>query len=230
MVRHSRDSSRTGTTYLANQLHVTVLDTVVHHLDVVAGALVTNPLAAGLAVRLGGDGLEDVLDVWPGLLVTTRHDAGAIASALLSSGDSRSDEADALGLEVFCAAVGVGVVRVTAIDDDVALFYATLVEKKLDEVVDGLAGHDKHHHATGLLELLHKLLDGVGANNGLALGLCDMSGAGEAGDNEVNIPSLRKRSTLATLVDWSASQVPAELACASLRAVECYDLASVSYQ
>lgn len=196
---------RADTTYLANQLHVTVLNTVVHHLDVVTGTLVSNPLAAGLAVRLGGDGLEDVLDVWPGLLVTTRHDAGAVAGALLSSGDSRSDEADALGLEVLCAAVGVGVVRVTAINDDVALFYATLVEQKLDEVVDGLAGHDKHHHATGLLELRHKLLDGVGAHNGLALGLCDMSGTGKAHGWTVNIPSLRKRSTLATLMDWSAS-------------------------
>lgn len=46
---------------LANQLHVTVLNTVVDHLDVVASTLVTDPLAAGLAVRLGGNGLEDVL-------------------------------------------------------------------------------------------------------------------------------------------------------------------------
>ena len=46
---------------LANQLHVTVLDTVVDHLDVVTSTLVTDPLATGLAVRLGGDGLEDVL-------------------------------------------------------------------------------------------------------------------------------------------------------------------------
>ena len=47
--------------YLANELHVTVLNTVVDHLDVVASTLVTNPLAAGLAVRLGGNGLENVL-------------------------------------------------------------------------------------------------------------------------------------------------------------------------
>ena len=68
MVRRRRQSRKIGTTYLANQLHVTVLNTVVHHLDVVTGTLVSDPLAAGLAVRLGGDGLEDVLDVWPGLL------------------------------------------------------------------------------------------------------------------------------------------------------------------
>ena len=48
---------------LADQLHVTVLDTVVDHLDVVASTLVTDPLAAGLAIGLGRDGLEDVLFV-----------------------------------------------------------------------------------------------------------------------------------------------------------------------
>lgn len=47
--------------HLADQLHVTVLNTVVDHLDVVTGTLVTNPLAAGLAVGLCGDGLEDIL-------------------------------------------------------------------------------------------------------------------------------------------------------------------------
>lgn len=46
---------------LADQLHVTVLDTVVDHLNVVTSTFVTDPLAAGLAVRLSGDGLEDVL-------------------------------------------------------------------------------------------------------------------------------------------------------------------------
>jgi hypothetical protein len=33
----------------------------VDHLDVVTGTLVTNPLAAGLAVGLCGDRLEDIL-------------------------------------------------------------------------------------------------------------------------------------------------------------------------
>jgi hypothetical protein len=159
-------------TYLANQLHVTVLDTVVDHLDVVTSTLVTDPLAAGLAVRLGRDGLEDVLDVGPGLLVTTGHDAGAVAGTLLSSRDTAADESDALGLQVLGAAVCVGVVRVATVNDDVALLEATLVEEELDEVVNGLTGHDEEHHAAGLLELGAELLDGVGADNRLALGLC----------------------------------------------------------
>jgi hypothetical protein len=184
---------------LANQLHVTVLDTVVDHLDVVSSTLVTDPLTAGLAVGLCGDRLEDVLEccqkciallrrfshlnVWPCLLVTTGHDAGAVTGTLLSSRDTASDKSNALLGEVLGAAVCVGVVRVTAVDDDVALLDTTLGEEKLDEVVDGLSGHDEHHHATGLLELGDELLDGVCANNGLALCLCFVSDPNSSSEN-----------------------------------------------
>lgn len=154
--------------YLSDELHVTVLNTVVHHLDVVTSTIVTDPLTAGLTVRLGRDGLEDVLDVWPGLLVTTGHDRGTVTSTLLTTGDTGTDESDTLVGEVLCAAVGVGVVRVTTIDDDITLF-GTVVEELLDELVNRLSGHDEHHHAAGLLELGDEVLDVLGSDNGLAL-------------------------------------------------------------
>ena len=160
-----------GLTNLSDQLHVTVLDTVVDHLDVVSGTLVTDPLAAGLAIALGGDALENILDVWPGLLVTTGHDGWAVSGTLLTTRDTGTDESDTLAAEVLGAAVGVWVVGVTTVDDDVALFNTALVQEKLDKVIDWLSSHDEQHHSSGLLELGDKLLDGVGADNGLALGL-----------------------------------------------------------
>jgi hypothetical protein len=114
------------------------------------------------------------LDVWPGLLITTRHNAGTVTGTLLSSGNTASDESDALSCKVFGAAVCVGVVRVTAVDDDITFLDATLSQEELNEVVDRLASHDEHHHAAGLLELRHEILDGVGADNRLALSLCFM--------------------------------------------------------
>lgn len=154
-----------------------------NHLDVVASTLVTDPLAAGLAVRLGGDGLEDVLDVGPGLLVATGHDGGTVAGTLLTTGDTGTDVADTLLLEVLGAAVGVGEVRVATVNDDVTLLKAVL-EEELNEVVDGLAGHDEEHHAPGLLELGDELLDAVCANNALALGLV-LKEAVDLGDGAV---------------------------------------------
>jgi hypothetical protein len=155
--------------YLADELHVTVLNTVVDHLDVVTSTLVANPLTASLAVTLGGDALEDILDMRPGLLVTTGHERGAVSGTLLTTGDTGADEADVLASKILGAAVGVGEVRVTTVDDDVAGVKEG--QDLLNPVVDSLASLDQEHDTAGRLELADELLDAVGADNGLALGL-----------------------------------------------------------
>ena len=155
--------------YLADELHVTVLDTVVDHLDVVAGTLVSDPLAASLAIALSGDALEDVLDVRPRALVTSGHYGRAVSGTFLATGDTGAHEAQALGLKVLGSAIRVGEVRVSTVDDDV-----TAVEEgqqSLDPVVNGLAGLDKKHDAARLLQLGDELLGRVCAHDGLALGL-----------------------------------------------------------
>jgi hypothetical protein len=138
----------------------------VNHLDVVASTFVTDPVTAGLTVALGGNALEDVLNVGPSGLVTTGHERGAVAGTLLTTGNTAADEVDALVGEVAGAAVGVGVVGVTTINDDIALLEEG--EEGLDEVIDGLSGHDEKHNATRALELGAELLNGVGTDDGLA--------------------------------------------------------------
>ena len=137
-----------------------------NHLDEVTSTLVTDPVAAGLTVRLGGDFLEDLLDVGPGGLITTGHDGRTVTGTLLTTGDTAADEADALALEVLGAAVAVGEVGVTTVNDDITLLKEG--EEGLDEVIDGLAGHDEEHDTTRTLELGAELLDGVSTDNGLA--------------------------------------------------------------
>ena len=156
-------------TNLGDQLHVTVLNTVVHHLDVVASTLVTDPVAAGLAVALSSDALEDVLDVGPCLLVATGHQRRAVAGTLLTTGNTGADEAKALASQVLGSPVGVGEVRVATVNDDVSLLEQR--QEGLNPVVNSLAGLDKEHDTAGLLQLGHELLGGVSANNGLTLGL-----------------------------------------------------------
>lgn len=133
------------------------------HLDVVARAGATNPVTAGLALDLGSGLLEDVLDVGPSGGRATGHERGAVTGTLLTTRDTRADEKEALGLELEAAAGRVGVVRVTTVNDDVALVHVG--EELSNEVVDGLAGLDKKDDTAGALELGAELLNRVGAND-----------------------------------------------------------------
>lgn len=154
--------------YLADQLHITIFNTVVDHLDVVTSTLVTDPVTARLTIRLGSNALEDVLDVWPSLFIATRHERRTIASTFFTTGNTSSDESDALLSEVLGSSVAVRVMGVTTINDDITL----LDERKqlLNEVVDGRTSHDQEHDTAGLLELGDKLFDGVSTNDRLACG------------------------------------------------------------
>lgn len=153
-------------TYLTDQLHVTILDTVVDHLDVVAGTLITDPVAASLTFALGGNALEDILNERPGLLVTTGHERGTVTGTLLTTRDTATDEADALLGKVLGTAVAVGEVGVTTINDDIALL--KVGQERLNELVDGLSSHNQEHDTAGTLQLSAELLNGVSTDNGLA--------------------------------------------------------------
>ena len=149
---------------LADQLHVAVLDAVVDHLDVVAGAVFADPVAAGRAVfHLGGDGLEDLLHVRPRGGIAAGHDGRAEARAFLAAGDAGADEENALLGEVFGAAVGVGEERVAAVDDDVALL--EMRHDLVDRLVDDVAGLDHEHDAARSLEHRAELRNGMRADD-----------------------------------------------------------------
>ena len=77
-------------------LHVSILDSIVHHLDVVSGSVLPNPVAARLLANLGSDALEDGLDVLPRLRVAPRHERGAVAGTVLSPAHSAADEEETL--------------------------------------------------------------------------------------------------------------------------------------
>src|SRR5439155_3268649 len=77
---------------LADDLHVAVFDAVVDHLDVMAGAVFANPIAAGRSVvHFGRDGLEDRFDVRPGRGRTAGHDARTVARPFLPARHTGAD-------------------------------------------------------------------------------------------------------------------------------------------
>jgi hypothetical protein len=151
---------------LADELHVAVLDAVVHHLHVVAGAARADVNDAGLAVHLGRDALEDRLHHFPRGKRPARHDRRALARAFFAARHTRADEAQALAAQVRIAALGVGVEAVAAVDDDVVLVQQR--NQLLDDLVDRRAGLHHDLDLAGLGQALDELLERLGAHQLLA--------------------------------------------------------------
>ncbi len=147
---------------LADELHVAVFDAVVHHLDVVPGPVLSHPVAAGdviLRTDLGGDRLQDVPDVRPGLLVAAGHDARSLERSFLAAGDAGADEEQPRVAQVLRPAVGVVEVGVAAVDEDVPRLQQRL--ELVDDGVDRFAGLDHDHRPPGALEAGDKFFERV---------------------------------------------------------------------
>ena len=92
---------------LGDQLHVGVLDAVVHHLHEVPGAVGADVRAARRAVDVRGDLLQDRAERLVRLRRPARHDRRPVQRALLAAGDPAPDEVDALLLQRGLPAAGV---------------------------------------------------------------------------------------------------------------------------
>jgi hypothetical protein len=129
----------------------------------------SDPVAAWLALGLSGSLLEDLLDVRPSGVGSTGHEGRTVSGTLLTTRDTRTDEQEALGLEFVSSSDRVRVVRVTTVNDDVALLEVWL--ELSNKVVDGLTGLDEEDDSPGSLELRAELLNRVSADNVGSLGL-----------------------------------------------------------
>ncbi len=155
----------------ADQLHVAVLDPVVHHFHVVPGATRADPLAAGdvvVGTDFGRDGLEHFLDLGPGARRPAGHQAGALQGAFFparhpATAIQQTGVFDGLG-----PAFGVDVIGVSAVDDDVAGL--TQRDQGFDDRVDRGAGLNQQHQLARPFDGLDEILDRVGADKVLACG------------------------------------------------------------
>lgn len=99
--------------------------------------------------------------------MTSGHEGRTITSALLATRDTRSNEKDALSLELIGATDGIWVVRVSTIDDDVSLLKVGY--QLLNEVIDSGSGLYEKDDFARAFEFGHKLLNGMSALNVCAL-------------------------------------------------------------
>lgn len=82
-----------------------------------------------------------------------------MSGTFFSSRNTGANEEQALGLELLGSADGIGIVRVSTIDDNVTSLKMGF--KLLDEVVNGLASLDEKNNFAGTLQLGNKLLNRV---------------------------------------------------------------------
>ena len=92
-----------------------------NHLDVVSGASLADPITARFTEGFGCGSLEDRLDGGPGGCGTAGHERRTMAGTFLPSRNTGTDEQEALRLKLIRPSDGVGIVRVTAVDNDVTL-------------------------------------------------------------------------------------------------------------
>ena len=167
---------------LADQLHVAVLNPVVHHLHVVAGTAWAHPVAAGdvaLGADLGRDRLEDWLHERPGCLGPARHQARPLQRPLLAPGDAGAYVEQARRLHLLRPPFGIGEEGVATVDDHVPVGEER--DERLDEVVDRRAGLHHHHHLPRGLERRDEILERVAADDVGLLAAAGREGVGDAG-------------------------------------------------
>lgn len=150
---------------LGDELHVGVLDAVVHHLDEVVEAP-SGPTCEvqGAVGGLGGDLLQQRAEGGVRLLRAAGHDARAEQRALLAARDADAHEVQALLAQFLLPAPGVLEVGVAAVDDDVAGLQQR--SELADHGIGGLAGLHHDDQTARALQRVDELLGGLGGHEG----------------------------------------------------------------
>src|SRR6266446_4314277 len=129
-----------------DELHVAVLNAVVHHFDVVTRAIRSHVSTAGFAVDLCGDLAENRRDHFPGFARAAGHKRWTFERAFLSTRNTAANEMNPATFQIFAATLRVGEKRIAAVDDDVALFQQG--RELSDDRINGRAGfHHDHRFA-----------------------------------------------------------------------------------
>mmetsp|Transcript_27433 Transcript_27433/g.54877 ORF Transcript_27433/g.54877 Transcript_27433/m.54877 type:complete len:468 (-) Transcript_27433:156-1559(-) len=147
-----------------NQLHISVFNSIVNHLDVISRPHRTQISGTGPVIdlrrALGNDRLDQIIR----LLRPAGHETRSVPRPLLSSRNAHADEVDPLGFQLLGPAKSVVKPFVPTVDDDVPRFQ--ILTQGGDGIVDGFPRHDEDDDFTRLGELLAKLFGGGGAGDG----------------------------------------------------------------
>ncbi|GCP78324.1 hypothetical protein BvCmsHHP019_00100 [Escherichia coli] len=126
----------------SNQLHITVFDTVVNHLHIVACAIGTNIGNARFAIfSNGGDFGQDRRNQFIGFFLPTRHNRRTFQRSFFTAGNTGTNEVKAFGRKLTVTTDGILEEGITTINNDV-----TFIEVWLKGINSSIRACTCFHH------------------------------------------------------------------------------------
>ena len=124
-----------------DQLNIAVLDAVVHHLDVMTGAIRAHVAATRFAIHLRGDLAKNGRDDVPRLARTAGHERRAFERAFFAAGNAHADKVNSFSFQFLPTSLRVSKKRVSSVDDHVASF-----EQRGELIDHGVHRRARFHH------------------------------------------------------------------------------------
>jgi hypothetical protein len=159
---HSQDVLQNSVRF-TDQLDIAVLDAVVHHFDVVTGAVGSHVSTTWFSIHLRSDLTENWRDDFPRLARAAWHERRPLKRAFLAAGYAHADKMNSCALQFSFTPLGVGEQGISAVDDHVAFLEQR--RQLSDYGIDGGARFHHHHSDTGFFERAHKFLQRAGRLN-----------------------------------------------------------------
>ena len=141
-------------------MDIAVLDAVVHHFDVVTGAIGSHVSTTWFTIHLRSDLTENWRDDFPRLARAAWHERRPLKRAFLAAGYAHADKMNSCALQFSFTPLGVGEQRISAVDDHVAFLEQR--RQLSDHGIDGRARFHHHHAYPRLFECAHKFLQRAG--------------------------------------------------------------------
>nr|GMD01623.1 Uncharacterised protein [Ipomoea batatas] len=140
-------------------MHIAVLDPIVDHFDEITRPALADVGYARAVLHLGGDLVEDILDVEVGLVGPAGHEGRAVSRPILAAGNPHAEIQESFSGGLGDAALGVLVPLVAAVDDGVAGLH--VLGQGGDGLVDGSPGLDEDDNRSRALNRQNEIA-GIG--------------------------------------------------------------------
>ncbi|MPM76755.1 hypothetical protein SDC9_123754 [bioreactor metagenome] len=136
---------------LVNNLHITVFNTIMHHLHEMSGAVLAHPVATGRAViYFCGYRLEDLFHIRPRPGGTAGHHRRAEQCPFLAPGNAGTYIQQSFAFHLFCTADGIREMAVSSIYDNISGFKQW--DELSDKIIYRFSGFYQHHYLTRAFE------------------------------------------------------------------------------